>query len=1376
MKTIKRIVTSLLIPILLLCMLPSASAENGESVLASVTHQYADTCDWASDGRTVTLNVRSSYDSDTLDLVNGLNISWNAGYRSVVATPAANSVTIDNDGIADPGEIVALAVTYYLASETDGRQWSTTYYVKAKYAAAVQPDFTGTVSAEVLTTPGTVTISYDQFSSKYVQNDGDALGFISIHGSNPAFGGIRVDNNDYTFGDLIGPDSIITFEATARGTVFYNVKAYGVEDDLGINPIGNVVLSIISYSAPGINGPISENISKGTVYQFSVSNFSSRCSLYGLPLEAVEITPTNTGFGVWTLGNKAFTAVTTVPAAQLDTLKFTANANGTATFSWRVITRAGASGAGQGVFTITSPKLTLYPYDADTPILRGKSLQPHFSVTPPAALTYVKITTIPAAADGHLYLTEALPKNDTYGYPAIAANTALRANSIIPALYLDRIRLATKKTSPNSAVSFTWTATSDAKISAAVWAEPVRYTVGFRSAGYLPLNRPYYETDMNIPLPFSSETVLNGIYEDIKINFKAVTSYDLSYVTFKIPDKNCGALLLNYDTIKKAGTSVTATTKPYAAKSPNLSNVTLVPAKDYTGTFEIAYNAYTEDGSFITGQLKFRVNGNPGGTFSYVTDKNTPVQFDARDFQNAFLTATGKPLSYVRFSLPASSNGYLCYNYHLSGDYDSSVTYGSRYYVNTSQYLSYVTFVPAEDVTGRVVVNYTGFSENAYDYGGYEGKLYIDIVDSPAGIVQYSVRENGSVTLLADDFSEEFISVTGALLSHVTFAPPAGLPGSLLFKYDADTETGTKVTSAVKYYDGKNPDISDITFIPAKDFTGTCIVPFTAYTAGGASYAGKLKFNVFEGADVISYNTGAGKPVLMNSTDFQRAFYMNSGGKTLSFVTFEQPSASYGRFYYNYTSPSRYGEEVTGSRKYYVSGTPYLSNVTFVPREGYTGSFTVTYTGYTSGGVSCAGKIRITVSGTAGSTVYYETNSMTPVTFKTADFVSAFTGKTGNPLYYVRFTQPSASFGTLYERYNPQSSYNTQVSSSKAYYVNYSTYISDVTFVPNAGFSGTLAVSYTAYDAYSYSSAGTILITVNSSELGTITYGTDMNRPVPFDADDFNTVFLNKTGASLSHVTFTIPPSSAGSLYFRYNTGSASAVSSATKYYRSYSPLLSDISFVPRTGYSGSVTIPYTAYTAGNTAFYGKIVINVAVGAPYTDMGGHAWAQDAVDYLYSNGIIAGSGSRYFYPGTDMTRGEYMVMIANAFHLTGAGSDAFPDVPVGSPYYDAVAAAKAYDIARGDDTGMFHPEWGLSRQDAMVIIARALRNTGTPLTPGTIGDLAGFPDASQVSDYAVADLAALVRSGFVQGSGGRLNPKVTFSRAEAAVLLYRILIM
>jgi hypothetical protein len=193
----------------------------------------------------------------------------------------------------------------------------------------------------------------------------------------------------------------------------------------------------------------------------------------------------------------------------------------------------------------------------------------------------------------------------------------------------------------------------------------------------------------------------------------------------------------------------------------------------------------------------------------------------------------------------------------------------------------------------------------------------------------------------------------------------------------------------------------------------------------------------------------------MDSSDFADAFYINSDGRTLSYVTFELPSATYGRFYYNYTSPSKFDYTVTADRKLYVYSSPYLSNVSFVPAEGYTGTFAVTYTGYTSAGTSFSGKIKITVTGAQSDSITYETNSMTPAAFRAADFVTAFMGKTSSPLYYVRFTLPYESYGTLY--YGG----STRVQAASSYYVNYSPNISDIRFVPNPTFSGILAVSYT---------------------------------------------------------------------------------------------------------------------------------------------------------------------------------------------------------------------------------------------------------------------------------------------------------------------------
>ncbi len=58
--------------------------------------------------------------------------------------------------------------------------------------------------------------------------------------------------------------------------------------------------------------------------------------------------------------------------------------------------------------------------------------------------------------------------------------------------------------------------------------------------------------------------------------------------------------------------------------------------------------------------------------------------------------------------------------------------------------------------------------------------------------------------------------------------------------------------------------------------------------------------------------------------------------------------------------------------------------------------------------------------------------------------------------------------------------------------------------------------------------------------------------------------------------------------------------------------------------------------------------------------------------------------------------------------------------------------------------------------------------------GTASDLAAFSDAAEISPYAQDAAAALVRAGIVTGSGGALHPKDMLSRAETAMMLYRVL--
>ena len=52
----------------------------------------------------------------------------------------------------------------------------------------------------------------------------------------------------------------------------------------------------------------------------------------------------------------------------------------------------------------------------------------------------------------------------------------------------------------------------------------------------------------------------------------------------------------------------------------------------------------------------------------------------------------------------------------------------------------------------------------------------------------------------------------------------------------------------------------------------------------------------------------------------------------------------------------------------------------------------------------------------------------------------------------------------------------------------------------------------------------------------------------------------------------------------------------------------------------------------------------------------------------------------------------------------------------------------------------------------------------------------FSDSADISDYAVQTMASVVRAGIIRGDDmGLLNPKKDMTRAEAAVLIERVII-
>ncbi|CAM3221440.1 family 43 glycosylhydrolase [Paenibacillus lupini] len=177
----------------------------------------------------------------------------------------------------------------------------------------------------------------------------------------------------------------------------------------------------------------------------------------------------------------------------------------------------------------------------------------------------------------------------------------------------------------------------------------------------------------------------------------------------------------------------------------------------------------------------------------------------------------------------------------------------------------------------------------------------------------------------------------------------------------------------------------------------------------------------------------------------------------------------------------------------------------------------------------------------------------------------------------------------------------------------------------------------------------------------------------------------------------------------------------------------------------------------------------------FSDLKGYSWAEEAINALAKIGVINGTSSTTFEPSRSVTRAEFVTLLVRAMGLKADVTDNFVDVPANAYYYEALGVVKQLGIALGSGDNAFHPNATISRQDMMVLVARVLEMTNNEQLDGNAADLSGFTDKDKIADYAAEALAALVKEGIVTGSGnGRLNPQGTATRAEAAVMIYRIL--
>lgn len=155
-------------------------------------------------------------------------------------------------------------------------------------------------------------------------------------------------------------------------------------------------------------------------------------------------------------------------------------------------------------------------------------------------------------------------------------------------------------------------------------------------------------------------------------------------------------------------------------------------------------------------------------------------------------------------------------------------------------------------------------------------------------------------------------------------------------------------------------------------------------------------------------------------------------------------------------------------------------------------------------------------------------------------------------------------------------------------------------------------------------------------------------------------------------------------------------------------------------------------------------------------------------------IIKGTSTNSFSPADSIKRADFITLLVRALELKGTGKSAimFNDVQKTDYYYDELVIAKELGIATGFKDDTFRPNSNISRQDMMVLTARALAAAGKQVkASGVVA--AAYLDEASLSSYAKDSASLLIQSGVVNGKNNRIAPNDNLTRAEAAVILYRI---
>ena len=174
----------------------------------------------------------------------------------------------------------------------------------------------------------------------------------------------------------------------------------------------------------------------------------------------------------------------------------------------------------------------------------------------------------------------------------------------------------------------------------------------------------------------------------------------------------------------------------------------------------------------------------------------------------------------------------------------------------------------------------------------------------------------------------------------------------------------------------------------------------------------------------------------------------------------------------------------------------------------------------------------------------------------------------------------------------------------------------------------------------------------------------------------------------------------------------------------------------------------------------------------FKDFDRNAWYADAVSAAVDNGLLYGKSSTIIDPNGDMTRAEMAAIINRSFGCYAkADISKYKDVSKDKWYFEDVAMAVQMGTYNGRSNTAMAPDAPITRQEAMTVVARALELDYDSYSKT---DLSAFSDRSEISNWALPYVRAMVGADYIHGRGKVLAPLDNITRAEFAQIFANII--